>query len=76
MKLLVFRLHLSVEELDNLLVGEEGMVGSLVFVVLSPQLEHDITLGTFPASILVLQAKMHRVLVSQHVPFLTEGFLT
>ena len=72
MKLLALRLHLSVEELDNLLVGEEGMVGSLVLVILSPELEHDITLGTFPAHILVLDSKMYRVLVSRHIPFLSE----
>ena len=52
------------------------MVGSLVFVVLSPQLEHDVALRTFPANILVFNSKMHRVLVSDHIPFLPEGFLT
>ena len=48
------------------------MIGGLVFVVLSPQLEHDVTLRTFPANILVLDAKVNRILVSQHISFLTK----
>ena len=76
MKLLVFRLHLSVEELHNLLVGQKGVVGGLVLVILSPQLEHDIALGTLPANILVLYSKMYSFLVSHHVSFLPKGFLT
>ena len=51
------------------------MVGSLVSVVLSPQLEHNVTLRALPADILAFYPEMNRILVPRHVPLLPKEFL-
>ena len=51
------------------------MVGSLVFVILPSQFEFYLTLGTAPHTELVLDPKMHSVLVPRHVPLLPEALV-
>ena len=48
----------------------------LVLVVLSPQLEDDVALRTRPFCVLVLDSKVDRILVTQHVSLFTKSLLT
>ena len=48
----------------------------LVLIVLSPQLEDNVAFRTRPFGVLVLDPKMNRVLVTQHVSLFTKSLLT
>ena len=48
----------------------------LVLVILSPQLEDNVAFRTCPFGVLVLDPKVNRILVTQHVSFFTKSLLT
>ena len=48
----------------------------LVLIVLSPQLEDNVAFRTRPLGVLVLDPKVNRVLVTQHVSLFTKSLLT
>ena len=48
----------------------------LVLVVFSPQLEDNVAFRTRPLGVLVLDSKVNRIFVTQHVAFFTKSLLT
>ena len=48
----------------------------LVLIVLSPQLEDNVAFRTRPFGVLVLDSKVDRIFVTQHVAFFTKSLLT
>lgn len=75
MKLLFFGLELCIEELYHLLLSEVGVECCFVIVILSSQLEHNVTLWASPPGMFLFYTKVYRVFMPLHVSLFTKGLL-